>query len=171
MAWRPHARVQVSARSPRAAGVCDRCGIPTNHYKLRWQFDWAGLRLQNLRVLVCDRCYDVPQRQLGAKILGPDPVPIFNARPEPFTISGFSYQESNILCAPSVPFPASFGSDFNADFNNDFGPGNENVGPDGDGPQLLAPDGATVLLMPNNPSGTSGSDFNADFNNDFGTSL
>lgn len=155
MAWRPHARVQVSAKNPRAAGICDRCGIPINHYKLRWQFDFAGLRLQNLRVLVCDRCYDAPQRQLGAKILGPDPIPIFNARPEPFTTTGFSYDESNILCAPNVVFPAFYaGGNFNDNFNDNFGPGSPS-GPDGDGPQLLAPDGVTVLLMPNNPGGSS----------------
>ena len=133
MSWRPHARVRVNARAPQAAGVCDRCGIPTNHYKLRWQVDWQGTKLQNLRLLVCDRCYDDPQEQLRAKILSPDPVPIFNARHEPFTTTGFSYQESNIL---TLPNPTTFGT---------------NV----DGAELLMPDGVTVILMPNNALGAA----------------
>ena len=103
MAWRPHGHVRVNARSPRAAGKCDRCGFLYNHATLKWQFDWSGVRLQNLRILVCDRCLDVPQQQLRAKILSPDPLPIFNARPEPFTVTGVSYDESNYITteAPS----------------------------------------------------------------------
>ena len=132
MAWRPHARVKVSAQNPRAAGVCDRCGIPTNHYNLRWQFDWTGLRLQNLRLLVCERCEDLPQRQLGAKILSPDPLPIFNARPEPFTTTGFGYDESNVMTQPD---PTTFGSAVN-------------------GLEMTMPDG-TVMLAPDNPPGTA----------------
>lgn len=147
MAWRSHGRVRVSSRSPRAAGICDRCGLPYNHYKLRWQYDWAGVRLQNLQILVCETCEDVPQPQLRAKILSADPLPIWNARPEPFTVTGFSYDESNIMC-----MPASVGGSFNSDFSDDFlglalPPPGSNI----DGPQMSQPDG-TVLLMPDNPS-------------------
>jgi hypothetical protein len=101
MSWRPHGRAHVSARNPRAVGICDRCSLLYNHYDLTWQFDWAGVRLQNLRILVCRSCLDDPQQQLRAKILTPDPIPIWNARPEPFTFTGFSYQESNIMCQPT----------------------------------------------------------------------
>jgi hypothetical protein len=67
---------------------------------LRWQFDWRGERLQNLRILVCDSgCYDEPQEQLRARILSPDPLPIFNARPQPFTYTGISIYESNLIFA------------------------------------------------------------------------
>ena len=152
MAWRPHARVSVSSRSPRAAGVCDRCGIPTNHYKLRWQFEFQGLLLQNLRILVCNRCLDVPNPQLQAKILSPDPLPIFNARPEPFTTTGFSYQESNIMCLPSLGSSAyPGGSDFNSDLSSDLGGNASNAGLGGDGSEMTMPDGITVMLMPGNP--------------------
>jgi hypothetical protein len=123
---RPHGRVSVNAGNPRAAGRCDRCGFLYNLHTFNWQYQWAGLRLQNLRILVCDRCLDRPQRQLGAKIIPPDPVPIPNARPEPFTFTGFSYDESNII---ELPFTGI------------------------DGVQLLMPDGVTVILMPDNPSG------------------
>ena len=154
MAWRPHARVKVDARSPRACGVCDRCGIPTNHYNLRWQFDWTGLRLQNLRLLVCARCEDLPQRQLGAKILSPDPLPIFNARPEPFTTTGFGYEQSNVMCQPNG---GNLKLNGNGDLELNSGGGiflNSAMpqGLDGDGPQMTMPDGR-LMLMPDNPNG------------------
>ena len=132
MAWRPHARVKVDARNPRAAGVCGRCGIPVNHYTLRWQFGYAGVQLINFKLLVCDRCEDLPNRQLGAKILSPDPLPIFNARPEPFTTTGFGYDESNVMTQPD---PTTFGSAVN-------------------GLEMTMPDG-TVMLAPDNPPGTA----------------
>jgi hypothetical protein len=76
-------RAQVDARSPRAHAICDRCGFRFNHNQLRWQHDWRGPRMQNLRVLVCQSCYDAPQ-QSGQRtiLLPPDPVPIMNARTE-----------------------------------------------------------------------------------------
>ncbi len=77
-----HAR--TSSRNPQAFSVCDRCGQWHNFVNLRWQFDWRGASLQNLRILVCKRCYDTPQNQLRAIVLPPDPQPIINARPEIF---------------------------------------------------------------------------------------
>ena len=133
MAWRPHGHARVSSRRPQAAGICDRCGRLFTHSTLRFQFDWRGERLQNLRILVCDSgCYDEPQEQLRARILSPDPLPIFNARPEPFTLTGFSYDESNIMSMP--PPSIALGSAI-------------------DGAQMAMPDGVTVMLMPDNPTG------------------
>lgn len=137
---RPHGHVKVNARSPRAAGICDRCGFPYQHNTLSWQFDWAGLRLQNLKILICERCYDEPQRQKGAKSVTADPLPIANARPEPFTVTGFGYDESNILQQPRTYAPP-FGSPPRKPWM-------------ADGLQMLMPDGVTVMLMPTNPSGT-----------------
>ena len=132
MAWRPHSHVKVNARAPRAAGKCDRCGFLYQHNTLRFQFDFSGLQFQNLRILVCDRCYDDPQRQLGAKTLTPDPVPIYNARPEPFTTTGFSYDETNIMVMPDPLVP--FGTNVN-------------------GYEMQMPDGLTVMMAPANPPG------------------
>ena len=95
MPWRPHGRARVNARRPEAAGVCDRCGFMYNVRDLQWQFQWAGARLQNLRILVCDTCLDIPQEQLRARILAPDPVPILNARPEPFAPTGVNLEQTN----------------------------------------------------------------------------
>lgn len=79
---RPHGRAEINARSPRALGVCERCGFLYNHDQLRWQYEWRGISLQNIRILVCETCQDKPQDQLRVIILPPDPVPILNARPE-----------------------------------------------------------------------------------------
>ena len=77
---RPHGRAKVSSRNPRAFGICDRCGFLFNHVNLQWQYDWAGASLINKRMLVCNECNDVPQSQLRAIVVPPDPVPIQNPR-------------------------------------------------------------------------------------------
>lgn len=81
---RPHGRAKVSARNPRAFGICDRCGFLYNHVNLSWQFDWAGASLINKRILVCDTCNDVPQSQLRAIVVPADPVPIQNPRTQDY---------------------------------------------------------------------------------------
>jgi hypothetical protein len=95
VSWRYHGRAKVSPSSPSAFGVCDRCGIWHSLRDLTWQFEWAGTRLQNLRLLVCDRCLDVPQPQLKARIIPPDPVPVFNARPENFSVDENTFLVTN----------------------------------------------------------------------------
>lgn len=97
MAWRPHGRAKVDARSPRAWGVCDRCGRWFNLCDLQWQFDWRGTQLQNLRILVCEEDYDTPQEQLRTIVLPPDPPPVFNVRPESFFIDDTQEFESQGL--------------------------------------------------------------------------
>lgn len=77
-------RARTSASSPQAFGVCDRCGIWYNHVNLRWQYDWRGTTMQNIRLLVCNTCYDTPQEQLRAIVLPADPTPILNPRVEPY---------------------------------------------------------------------------------------
>lgn len=82
MAWvQAHGRVRIDARRPRARGTCDRCGTVYSHSALSWQYQWAGSGLQNLRILVCQPCKDIPNAQLRNTILPPDPVPIRNPRP------------------------------------------------------------------------------------------
>ena len=92
-------RARVSSRSPQAQAVCDRCSLWYNHVDLRWQFDWAGASLINKRMLVCTPCYDVPQNQLRAIVLPADPMPIVNARVEPF----FSDETNTIVVSAGAP--------------------------------------------------------------------
>lgn len=84
MAWRFKGRLHVSPSDPHAGGTCDRCYIRYNLRDLKWQWQWAGPQLQNLRILVCQRCLDKPQEQLRTIVLPPDPVPVLNPRPEDY---------------------------------------------------------------------------------------
>lgn len=84
MGWARYTHASVSMAHPRALGVCDRCGFVYNHDDLQWQYQWAGPKLQNLRILVCKSCLDEPQEQLRTIILPPDPIPISNPRPGEF---------------------------------------------------------------------------------------
>ena len=103
MSWRFHGRASVDADNPRAFGVSDRSGRWYNHDELVWQYDWRGPRLMNLRILVPASEYDVPQEQLRPKPVPPDPTPIFNARPEPFT------QDNQGISAVQSVQPPDFG--------------------------------------------------------------
>ncbi len=89
---RPHGRAKVSARNPRAFGICDRCGFLYNHVNLQWQYDWAGASLINKRILVCDECNDVPQSQLRAIVVPADPVPIQNPRVQDYATAESDYR-------------------------------------------------------------------------------
>lgn len=77
-------RARTSATNPQAHAICDRCGFRYNHVNLRWQYDWRGASLQNLRLLVCNTCYDAPQEQLRAIVVPADPMPIVNPRVQDF---------------------------------------------------------------------------------------
>lgn len=95
---RPHPRrASTDSSNPRAWATCQRCGFVTNHYKLSWQFEWAGTQLINQKILVCDGgCLDQPNRQLGTIILPPDPTAVVNARPEQYFIDEYA----NIIMEP-----------------------------------------------------------------------
>ena len=83
-------RARTSARNPQAHAICDRCGFRYNHVDLRWQYDWRGASMQNIRLLVCTPCYDTPQSQLRAIVVPADPTPINQPR-----IQDFVTAESN----------------------------------------------------------------------------
>jgi|SRR5215831_7637353 len=87
MAWRPHPKnAVVNPSNPRAWGTCDRSGFIHNLENLREEFDWAGTQLINKRFLVGQRFIDVPQEQLRTIKIPPDPDPVFNARPESYSM-------------------------------------------------------------------------------------
>lgn len=92
-------RASVSTKNPRAFGICDRCGFLYNHYRLQWQFDYAGAGLINKRILVCSPCLDTPQNQLRSIVLPPDPIPIENPRVQDYAAA----ETDNIaINAPTV---------------------------------------------------------------------
>src|SRR6266849_5165254 len=85
---RPHGRAQISAKAPRALGICQRCGFMYNLDQLQWQYDWQqGPRLFNLRIKVCPSCLDTPQESGRTIVLPPDPIPVTYALPENFALA------------------------------------------------------------------------------------
>ena len=68
----PEWAARTIAKKPDAFAVCDRCGMWHNLIALRWQVEWRGTTLQNIRLLVCSSCYDTPQEQLRTIGLPPE---------------------------------------------------------------------------------------------------
>ena len=77
-------RARTNPSNPQAHAICDRCGFRHNHVDLRWQYDWRGASLANIRLLVCNTCYDNAQPQLRAIVIPADPMPISNPRTQDF---------------------------------------------------------------------------------------
>ena len=97
-------RAITNPNAPRAFAVCDRCGMWYNHHQLRWQMDYRGTRLANLRILVCETCLDKPQPQLRPRIIPPDPVSIKDARVEPFCQDEIDDRTTTNPALPPVDF-------------------------------------------------------------------
>lgn len=85
--WHPSGRARVNSRSPEAQAVCDRCFLNFSLRDLSWQYQWSGVKLQNLRLLVCKECLDKPQPQLKTIIIPPDPLPVMNPRPDQYSVT------------------------------------------------------------------------------------
>jgi hypothetical protein len=68
-----------------------------NRVDLQFQTDWRGAQLQNLYILVCKHCLDVPQQQLRAITLPADPVPIYYPSPEDFEAAETNYRAVSAL--------------------------------------------------------------------------
>lgn len=101
------ARTNINDLHPQA--VCDRCGFWYSHNDLRWQYDYRGRTLANLRILVCETCYDDAQPQLKPRIIPPDPVAIKDARLEYFA----NYETNNrSTSAVEVPSPTNFPANY-----------------------------------------------------------
>ncbi len=83
-------RAAVDPTDPKAWASSDRDGMLGNLVNMRWQWEWRGPRIVNTRILIHEDELDVPQRQLGSPaLLGPDPVPVTNARIEAYAIDEY----------------------------------------------------------------------------------
>ena len=104
-------RAKTSATNPQAHAICDRCGFRYNAVNLRFQFDWRGTSLQNIKMLVCDPCYDEPQQQLRAIVIPADPVPIMNPRLQDFVTAETDYLTTSTppTTDPSTGIPVPVG--------------------------------------------------------------
>lgn len=87
MAHRPHPRGASNDPHLGPWSACDYCGFSFNLSKLQFQYDFmGGSTPQNLGFLVCSKCLDGLQYQNKLLVLPPDPAPIFNTRPENYTV-------------------------------------------------------------------------------------
>jgi len=64
-------------------GECDRSGLWYSLDRMQRQYQWAGNNLSDTGLLVGPDQLDIPQPQLRAPILPPDPIPRLNPRPSP----------------------------------------------------------------------------------------
>lgn len=80
-----------------------------NHVNLRFQYDWRGASLQNLKLLVCNSCYDEPQAQLRAIVVPADPVPVTNPRIQDFVAAEMNFRttsgQNTIDPTTGIPVP------------------------------------------------------------------
>ena len=81
MSYRRHGHARVDPNDPDPFAICDRCGMRYNISALRYQREYAGTKLLNLQLLVCERCTDTPQEQKRTITIPTDPVPTRNPRP------------------------------------------------------------------------------------------
>jgi len=75
-----------------AAACCDRCGFVFSHVDLKSQSEWRGPVLQNIQLLVCSTCMDIPQENLRSIAVPADPRPILNARVQDFAVAETDYR-------------------------------------------------------------------------------
>jgi hypothetical protein len=101
--WHPTGRAKVDPRAPKAIGVCNRCGFWYQRSELVPQYEWAGVKQQNLELYICTRtCYDTPQIQLKTIIIPADPMPVYRPFPEPFALDDTG--GTDIPSGPSTGF-------------------------------------------------------------------
>lgn len=123
-----------------------------NDTDLKWQFDFVGPRLMNLRIRVCSRCLDKPFEHWRPIIVPPDPVPIPNPRPDlyaplmPLLMTDTNGREvddtSNVfVTASSQTFPPVLS-------NAGLKPTGLTSAPAIDQYYTTAPDGGPVILVP-----------------------
>lgn len=88
-------RARTSPSNPRAHAICQRCGFRYNRVNLKFQHDWRGSTLQDLRILVCNSCYDTPQEQLRTIVLPADPTPVYWPSTQDFVTASTDYRTTS----------------------------------------------------------------------------
>lgn len=102
---------EVNTDNPSSESICDRCGFRFNANRMQFQYDFrGGAAPVNTFILTCGRptCNDELQYQNAAWNLGPDPIPIYNARVEPYTVDDTNWLTTDdgsiITTDADVPF-------------------------------------------------------------------
>jgi hypothetical protein len=100
--WASRGHAQVNPSNPQAFGICDECGFLYNLNKLRYQYQWAGPKIINLRFRVCPTCYDEPSHRNYPFALPPDPVPVVDPRPWPTSYNFGFVNNAGVLTLTSL---------------------------------------------------------------------
>ena len=98
-------RAPTSINSPVPVGVCDRCGFLYPLDSLHWQFDWRGDKLQNLRLRVCPRDYDVAQEQNRPIIIRGPEGSLRDPRPPQWAAEAAQGPSPQLPFLPNYPGP------------------------------------------------------------------
>lgn len=118
MGYNPHGHARINPRHPRALGICQRCGFQYQRVELRNQTEYQGLDLQQTGTWVCPDCWDIPNENLKAIVLPPDPMPVYLPFPEPYS-SEVETPASTTLSADAVANAASIVVDDASSFSAD----------------------------------------------------
>lgn len=87
MSYRPSPKYASKDSRLGAWTTCDRCGFISNQSDMQFQYDFlGGSTPQSTGYLVCPRCLDDLRWQNMLLIIPPDPPPIYNTRPETYTV-------------------------------------------------------------------------------------
>lgn len=97
MLRRPHGRARLDEDHPQAWGRCDRCGFLYLLRDLAWQYQINGLTTINTGFRVCETCVDSLNYQFQNVPLPADPLPVMNARPEPYMLDEVDYLSTQDL--------------------------------------------------------------------------
>lgn len=84
----------IDPTDPHAVGVCDYCSFWVLHKDLKKALEYRGGSVPVWNgMLVCTKCYDIPNPapQFKRMALPPDPVPVQNPRVEQTVNSGYGY--------------------------------------------------------------------------------
>jgi hypothetical protein len=87
VSYRPQPKYASSDAKRGAWTTCDVCGFIWNQSDMAFQFDFLGGSVpQSTGYLKCPKCMDALNYQRQLIIIPPDPPPLFNLRPENYTV-------------------------------------------------------------------------------------
>lgn len=99
MTYRPQPKYATKDAHRGPWTTCDRCGLIWNQTSMQFQYDFNGGPLPvNRQLLFCPRCLDAYNYQKQLIVIPPDPPPLMNTRPEPYSID-----ETNWLTVDGNP--------------------------------------------------------------------
>lgn len=101
MSYRPQPKYATSDATRGPWTTCDVCGFIWQMCDMQFQYDYLGGSVpQSTGYLKCPKCLDQLNQQRQLIIIPPDPPPLFNTRPENYTVDETNWlvtDEASIL--------------------------------------------------------------------------